>query len=176
MRTEPLKRVLAIDPFSRGVGFAVLEGPDSLIDWGLKCTGRADNGKAAHAVERLIDRFRPDILALEDWDAAGSRRCERVEKLLIRIAAVEAKRVCVQLISRRQICAIGPMPRTGTKRGRTCFLAERFLELHPLLPPVRKPWMPEDDRMAVFDATSFAVAYFALRRNRNLSSGTPPVE
>jgi len=77
---------LAIDPFSRGVGFAVLEGRDRLVDWGMRTTGSADNAKSAHVIGKLIDRFRPDILALEDWDSAGSRRCERVQSLLDRIA------------------------------------------------------------------------------------------
>ena len=164
MRKETAKRVLAIDPFSRGVGFAVLEGPERLIDWGLRTTGRADNAKALRVIDKLIDRFRPDVLALEDWESAGSRRCGRVQTLLDRIAATEGPRVLVRLITRRQIRAIGPMPQTSTKRGRACFLAERFLELQPFLPPIRKPWMPEDDRMAIFDAVSFAVACFPATR------------
>jgi hypothetical protein len=160
MRKETAKRILAIDPFSRGVGFAVLEGPACLIDWGLRTTGRADNAKAARVIDKLIDRFRPDVLALEDWDSAGSRRCGRVQKLLDRIAADEGTRVLVRLITRHEIRAIGPLPQTSTKRGRACVLAERFPELHPFLPPVRKPWMPEDDRMAIFDAVGFARACF----------------
>src|ERR1017187_9383905 len=115
MRKENAKRVLAVDPFSRGVGFAVLEGSECLIDWGLRTTGRADNAKAARVIDKLIDRFRPDVLALEDWDSAGSRRCGRVQKLLDRIAAAEGSRVLVRLIARRQIRAIGPLPQTGTK-------------------------------------------------------------
>jgi hypothetical protein len=158
MRKEASRRVLAVDPYSRGVGFAVLEGPERLIDWGLRTTGPADNAKAARVVDKLIDRFRPDILVLEDWDSAGSRRCERVEKLLDRIAAAEGTRVLVRLITRREIRAIGPLPQTSTKHGRARFLAERFPELQPFLPLLRKPWMPEDDRMAIFDALSFAVA------------------
>lgn len=158
MRKETSRRVLAVDPFSRGVGFAVLEGQEHLIDWGLRTTGRADNAKAARVIDKLIDRFRPDILAIEDWDSAGSRRCGRVQDLLHRIAADEGTRVLVRLITRRQIRAIGPLPQTGTKSGRACFLAERFPEVQPFLPQLRKPWMPEDDRMAIFDALSFAVA------------------
>lgn len=165
MRKETAKRVSAIDPFSRGVGFAVLEGPECLIDWGLRTTGRADNAKAARVIEKLIDRFRPDGLALEDWDSAGSRRCGRVQKLLDRIAAAEGRRVLVRLITRRQIRAIGSLPQTSTKHGRACLLAERFPELQPFLPPFRKLWMPEDDRMAVFDAVSFAVACFRTTRD-----------
>ena len=167
MRKETARRVLAIDPYSRGVGFAVLEGPECLIDWGIRTTGRADNAKAARVIDKLIDRFRPDVLALEDWDSAGSRRCGRVQKLLDRIAAAEGSRVLVRLIARRQIRAIGPLPQTGTKHGRACFLAERFPELQAFLPPFRKLWMPEDDRMAIFDAVSFAVACFPRKSDRS---------
>jgi hypothetical protein len=158
MRKETERRVLAIDPFSRGVGFAVLEGQDRLIDWGIRSTGRADNAKSARVIDKLIDRFRPDVLVLEDWDSAGSRRCDRVETLLKRIAAKEGKRVLVRLVTRRHIRAIGPLPLTSTKQRRASFLAERFPEVQPFLPPARKRWTPEDDRMAIFDALSFAVA------------------
>ena len=30
------KRIITIDPVTRGFGFAVLEGPEDLIDWGVK--------------------------------------------------------------------------------------------------------------------------------------------
>jgi hypothetical protein len=129
----------------------------------MKSTRKADNRKAVRLIESLIDRFRPDVLALEDWDSAGSRRCERVEKLLDRIAAGERQHLPVRLVSRRHLHALGPLSQVGTKFGRACFLAERFPELRPFLPPVRKAWMPEDDRMAIFDATGFAVACFQTK-------------
>jgi hypothetical protein len=157
------RRVLAIDPFSRGVGFAVFEGPDGLVDWGLKTTGRADSSKAVSAIEALIDRFRPDVLALENWESAGARRCDRIDLLLNHIASTERNRVRVRLISPREIRAIGPLPAVGTKYGRACFLTERFPELLAFLPPVRKPWMSEDERMSIFDAVAFAVACFPRR-------------
>jgi hypothetical protein len=165
MRKETARRVLAVDPFSRGVGFAVLEGAERLIDWGIRTTGRADNAKSTRVIDKLIDRFRPDVLVLEDWDSAGSRRCARVQTLLDRIATEKGKRVLVRLITRRHIRAIGPLPLTSTKYGRARFLADRFPELQPFLPPFRKLWMPEDDRMAIFDAVSFAVASFRTTRN-----------
>ena len=50
MRKETERRILAVDPISRGVGFAVLEGQDNLVDWGIPTTGRADNGKSARVI------------------------------------------------------------------------------------------------------------------------------
>jgi hypothetical protein len=110
-------------------------------------------------IDKLIDKYRPDVLVLENWNSTGARRCPRVEKLLKRIAAKEGKRVLVQLVIKAEILAIGRLPLTSTKYGRATFLAERFPELEPYVPPFRKPWMAEDDRMAIFDALSFAVAY-----------------
>ena len=37
-------------------------------------------------------------------------------------------------------------------------VAERFPELRPYLPPPRKPWMSEDERMNVFDAVGLGLA------------------
>jgi len=160
MQRDTVTRVLAIDPFSRGIGFAVLEGPERLIDWGLKTTGRADNEKAIRATLALVARFQPDVLAVEDSGAVGSRRCGRVQTLLDRIVSTKARRLPVRRVSRGQLSAIGPLPQAGTKHGRACLLAERFPELQLSLPRFRKPWMSEDDRMAIFDAVGFAVACF----------------
>ena len=171
-----VKRVLAIDPYSRGVGFAVFEGPEGLIDWGLKTTGIADNTKAVRVIEALIDRFQPDVLALEDWESAGSRRCRRVDLLLNRIASGERDRLRVQLVSRKQIRAMGPLPDMSTKYGRALFLAERFPELLPFLPPVRKPWMTEDHRMSIFDAVAFAVACYPAKIIAPESSSHDPFD
>ncbi len=154
------KRILGLDPFSRGVGFAVLEGPDTLIDWGLRTTGEAANGKAVTAIELLVQRFQPHVLAVEDWNSPGSRRCRRVKKLLDRIATRAWKSVAVRLVSRGQVRRVGPLSRTETKYSRACFLAERFPELLTCLPRVRRAWMSESDSMSVFDALGLALASF----------------
>ena len=168
------KRILAIDPVSSGVGFAVLEGPDELIDWGIKHTKKADNERVARAIEALINQFRPDILAIEDWNSVGSRRCDRVQTLLDRIARVDPKRVRVCLISIKRVRAIVPPDQKNTKYTRARYIAERFPELAVFLPPVRKIWMREDIRMAIFDAVGFALACLPIRpreRKPNSSSG-----
>ena len=160
MSNQTFKTVLGIDPYSRGVGFAVLEGPESLVDWGLKSTGQADSAKALRIIEKLIHRFRPDVLAIEAWDAADSRRCKRIRRLLDRLATSgrESCQVCV--VSGQQLRTLGPLAEVNTKHGRARFLAERFPELQAFLPHFRKPWMSEEDRMAIFDALGFALASF----------------
>jgi hypothetical protein len=163
MSERIVKRVLGIDPFSRGVGFAVLEGPGYLIDWGLKSTDGADSAKAIRIIETLIGRFQPDVLAIEDWDETGSRRRDRVRKLLNRVASRGTKSMRVRLITTRQLRALGPRSQVNTKFGRACFLADQFPELRAFLPRFRKPWMSEEDRMSIFDALGFALACFPVQ-------------
>src|SRR6266511_1780791 len=43
-------RVLAIDPGGPRFGFAVLEGPDRLVDWGLR---KVKGGKTAHGTRPM---------------------------------------------------------------------------------------------------------------------------
>src|SRR5687768_11125324 len=74
------KRALAIDPTTRGMGFAILEGAESLVDWGVKHAEGDKNDGCLEHVSRLIKRFRPDIIVIED--VAGSRRGSRVNQLL----------------------------------------------------------------------------------------------
>ena len=76
---EAENRVLALDPTSRGLGFAVLEGAARLIDWGTKDAGRADSMLALRHVAALLDHYRPDAVVVEDVRDRGTRRCRRVK-------------------------------------------------------------------------------------------------
>jgi hypothetical protein len=57
-------RVLAIDPSTRGLGFAILEGPNQMIDWGVKQAEGDKNGECVRIVKELIDQYRPHVLVL----------------------------------------------------------------------------------------------------------------
>ena len=72
------KRVLAIDPTTKGFGFAVMEGPERLIDWGVKGVKRSEKKRSLKLVADLIDQYQPDVILVEDCLGKGSRRCQRV--------------------------------------------------------------------------------------------------
>src|SRR2546425_7905384 len=163
-------RVLAIDPSTKGIGFAVLEGPERLIDWGIKQaegdTDDAKNAECAKIVAELIDRSRPRILTLEDAAADDSRRCERVRNLLaaIRQLAREKRVKVLDFTPERVRSAFTP-----TKDVIAAAIAGRFPELQPRLPRPRTLTMSEQYEMPVFDAMAFAVAFFHLRSRKHLS-------
>jgi len=85
-------RVLAIDPSTRGFGFAVLEGPDRLSDWGVKETRTDKKVRALRWTAELIDYYRPNVVVVEDYAGKGSRRCKRVAELIDAIATLAPKK------------------------------------------------------------------------------------
>lgn len=160
MRYTPLKvrRVLAVDPMTKGFGFALLEGRSTLVDWG---TREARGDKASTCVRKvaeLLGRYRPDFLVLEDHRAPSSVRCVRVRQLLQRIQNEAAKqRIRVRLVSRVRVRATFERRGARTKEQVAQAIAGNFPEVAPYLPRPRKPWMTEDDRMSVFDALALTL-------------------
>ena len=74
-------RVLAIDPTTRGFGFAVLEGPDRLVDWGVKTVKQDKHAGCLVKVREIIALYQPTVLVIENAQGQGSRRCARVRQL-----------------------------------------------------------------------------------------------
>lgn len=163
-----MKRVLAIDPITRGFGFAVLEGPDRLVDGGVKGTNTHSgdrNGWCVRQLADLIELYQPELLVVEDSSANGARRSRRVSRLIemARDAALE-RGIKVRAIPRTKLGR--PLVRDGTvtKYNIALAIAGRFPELARRLPPIRKPWMSEDARMGIFDAVALALAFYARER------------
>lgn len=156
-----IHRVLAVDPTSRGFGFAVLEGPARLIDWGIKDTRRADTQAAHREVSALLDRYAPDALVVEDTSDDGSRRRARVRSLIEALRAEADRRgIAVVAISRRRVQAVFRSASASTKHAVAGVIAEHFPELFSRLPPRRKPWMSEDVRGSIFDAVAMGLVHY----------------
>jgi hypothetical protein len=80
--------VLAVFPSTSGFGYAVFEGPRSLIDWGVK--GARSPQKSLDSLQKirqLTASYRPDVVVLEDYDGPGSRRAKRIRNLINLMAA-----------------------------------------------------------------------------------------
>ena len=155
------ERVLGIDFISRGFGFAVLEGPRSLVDWGVVHAGRPrDAATVLRSIAVLLARYAPDTLAIEDI-AQNPRRSPALRALVPKVRRLTidnaTKYTVVSLDQVRR--ALGHLART-TKHETATDIARRFPELAPRLPPQRKPWTSEADAMAIFDATGLVLGVF----------------
>jgi len=154
-------RILAIAPSTRGFGFAVLEGQEKLVDWGVKSIKKDKNIGAIAKVEEMIAHYQPDTIVLEDHSAKHSRRSARIQALSKRIIAVaKSRNVTVALFSREQVRRAFFADGQGTKHALAEILAVRFpQELGSRVPPKRRPWMSKDSRIDIFDAVALALLH-----------------
>jgi Holliday junction resolvasome RuvABC endonuclease subunit len=176
---QEAKRVLAIDPTVRGFGFAVLEGPATLIDWGVRHANEDKNRRSLEKVSTLITRYQPEVLVVEQTTAKGCRRRLRARQLIEDLLALAStQHLRTRRVSRQRVERCFSKTDSATKRQIAVAIAQKFPELEPHLPPVRKCFMSEDDRMSIFDAVAFGYAsYESLRREHRalflLSLETP---
>jgi hypothetical protein len=153
-------RSLSVALSSRGLGYAVMEGQNVFIAHGHKIVEGGDkNVKSFAWVEQLIERYQPNIMALQDVAAKGSRRAPRIKSLHRQIVKLAGKqKIQVKLISGKQVRSLLLGNPKGTKQEMAERLAKQFPdELAACLPPKRKPWKSEDSRMDIFDAVALAV-------------------
>ena len=154
-------RILAIAPVTRGFGFAVLEGRDTLINWGVKTVTGNKNAKSLEKVEELIAHYQPGVLVLEDASAKGSLRHPRIRRLVPQIIKMaKTGKVNVTLFSREQVMKLLVPDGQGTKHDLAEIVAAQFPEqLGSKLPPKRKAWMREHYQMGIFDAVALTLVF-----------------
>jgi Holliday junction resolvasome RuvABC endonuclease subunit len=132
-------RVLTIDPSTRGFGFAVLEGPDRLIDWGVKETKIDKKRRSLKLIEDLIDRYQPNAIVLEDYAGKGSRRCSRIQGLIDEISKLALNNnVKVRRFSRTNLKRAFSESGARNKYEMAIAIAKRFPRICPAPPALQK--------------------------------------
>lgn len=155
------RRVLALDLRPRSVGFVVFEGPDQLLDSGVKAfrdvAGR--NVAASKKCASLLAEFQPSIVLLKSSIWKSLRRKPHREGVLDTIQREAGGRAAVRLISPQRIRQMFP-GQLGNKDDLAAQVAARFPDLAWKLAPRRKVWQREHYRMSIFDAAALALAYY----------------
>lgn len=155
------KRILAIDPANKGFGFAVMEGKNSLIDWGVKEVKDNSSERCLIKTKGLIEQYLPESIIVEDYAGKDSRRCPRVQELIREIRKVASEnKIKVFSFSRAAIKEAFSSCNALTKHEIAKAIAEELPELELRLPSFRKPWMSEDYRMSIFDAVALALTFY----------------
>ena len=153
--------VLAIYLTRRGVAFVLFQGPHSPVDWGHACReSAAKNGHCLKKVRVLLSR-QPDVLVLQDTSWTGTRRSRRVRRLneaIFEIAEEHPFPVCT--FSRQHVGAAFSHLASPTRYAIAQDIAKNIPIFEHHLPPPRKRWLPEDERMGIFDAAALALTYF----------------
>jgi hypothetical protein len=159
------KRVLALDVHPRSFGFVVFEGPNQILNWGIRSFRRGVNVAKSPAGEkflRVLDKFTPSAVVIREREMA--RKAKKTKILATIERQARNRKIPVKFISRGEVnrAFIGF---ESNKYEVASVLARQFPALASRLPPKRKIWQSEDYRMGIFDAAAVGVSYFT-QRNR----------
>ena len=155
--------MLAVYPTVRGYSFVLFEGPESPFDWGTKDVREVPkNPHIVECVARLIDRYRPVVLVMEDYEDRRCRRALRIKKLGRSLVALAlASDVDVKLYGRDAIRGCFAATGAQTKFEIAQVVVTHIPAFKHRLPPLRKIWMSEDPRQSLFDAAALGLTYYS---------------
>ena len=153
-------RILAIDLHPQRYGYAVLETPLELLDWGVKRRYRKQNRPGRYSLcgrlGSLLKMWSPSLVAIKEPPKPHTARIRNLLAGLI--AEVGPYRIPVR-------CVPDEAPRRAfsdsdrlTKHAMASSLLKHFPFLASALPPKRKIWESENYRMSIFVAAALALA------------------
>lgn len=152
--------LLGVYPLRRGFAYTLFEG-ETPIDWGIKeRRGARRSSDLLTMVRETLERFRPDVLVLQDGRTVCSRRPVRVRRLHAGMAVVaEGLSVPVVRISREEVRKSFARYGAFSKQEIAETIVKHVPGLSVKLPPRRRPWMTEDARLGLFEAAAMILVH-----------------
>jgi hypothetical protein len=167
MTTTQPNRILAVEIRAARLGYAVLETPSQLRDFGGAWFPLPAASRFRFA--RLLRLYRPSVLVLP---GAGSRypRNMRVRKIVARIAHDEARKMGIQTyrVSEKAFRAFFSQYPRRDKYDLATIVVGEFPETAWRLPKRPKFYDTEPSQILYFDSIALGMAYlgFAEKTNR----------
>jgi hypothetical protein len=158
------KRLLALEIRSSKLGFAILEEPERLLDWGVRSFGEQEGSLKSTALDRietLLHFHSPFAVVMRDRKYHGLAQVSRIRLIASEMSAV-AKRNSAKfyVVSPAEVQKFFAPEGQTTKHDIATNLAKQFEELSWKLPHRRKAYQSESPAMIVFDALATGVAFF----------------
>ncbi|HEV7766391.1 MAG TPA: hypothetical protein VGQ76_15410 [Thermoanaerobaculia bacterium] len=152
------RSIIAIDPNPRGLAFVFFEN-GMLLDWG---TRRGDGDECA-LLQRLLERYKADVLVLEDPEVPRAERRPRVRQLL-GLLAQTARHQGVRVVAVSRFAVRREWAERGLTRKHAVAesIGAMFPEIEPLVPRKRKVFRSEEARTEIFDAASLVLHAFGV--------------
>lgn len=148
-------RVLGIASTTRGLAFAVTEGPRRLVDTGLRRIP-ARRTAALKAIDLVLQKARPLFVAFERETSQKKRNRGRMFSKAV-ADACETGGIMLLSIGRAETNALSEIA-NPTKWDVAEALVKHFPEIAGRLPRRRRAWQSEDERIGIFLALAAAVA------------------
>jgi Holliday junction resolvasome RuvABC endonuclease subunit len=153
--------LLALYPSSVGMGYACLQIPDQLLDFGIATIKPMLNGKLLSRAERFMEYYKPKVILLKEKHS--SKNSKRNDNLIDALASLSyEKNIQVYRYTREQIKDVFEIFGARSKYE----MAQRIIKMLPDLehrsPKMKKWYEKEDYNMVLFDAVSLAVTHTYL--------------
>jgi len=155
-------RVLAIELRARRFGYAVLSGPNRLLDWGAKKCPKEPPPVAQSMIKKilpLVSLFAPTTVVLKNM--GGARRNEMKPVVMAIQRELLKRSIEVILLKRSDVRQAFRPVGCRNKYAIASNIAVMFPELKWTVPKKRKAWQPEPHHAACFDAVSLALAHWS---------------
>lgn len=154
-------RIIALDLRPRRIGFAVMEGPRRLLDYGTVLSQLQGEGQAGEAIVSVFRLTLPSVIVAkqERWDTLTTRPKGTLFADRIRSYVVESNAELLLLDGRLLKKAFRDMG-CQSKAEIVDFAARMFPELLWKAPPKRKAWQPEHSRQTLFDAVALGMIFW----------------
>ena len=157
MKAIAPERVIAIDLHPLSFGYAMFEGPDELLDWGIKSFRHGVNAvKVPPNVKLalLLNQHESDIVVIKEPRTARLKKMVRTTINLARSRKIPVRRISSASVRKA-------FPDEGHNKYQIASaIAKRYPELSPRLGLRRKLWQAEKYSMSIFDAAALGIAYF----------------
>lgn len=154
--------VLSVYLNHRGFTFVLFEGPESPFDWGARGSRQRTGTEIVAEVKKMIDRYRPEVLVIEDTSVKGSRRTPRIRRMyrkLMHLAQVEYVDLC--RFSRAEVRGTFVAVGASTKYEIAKAIAAQVPAFAHRVPRPRKAWEGPDRREHLFDAAALGLTFYA---------------
>jgi hypothetical protein len=157
------ERIMAIDLRRSRFGYAVLDGPNALLEWGsgeIWPDGKQRGDLKNARLPSVLRVSSPATVVVRKSQYRGSLNSPLKDRLLRQIKRdTDGFSIPVVMISQDQIRKAFHLPKRASKYRIASVVADKFPELHIKLPAERKAWEPELHRMIIFDTIAAGLAY-----------------
>jgi hypothetical protein len=158
---NPNPVLLALYPNSIGIGYACLQLPDYLFDFGITTAKPVKNRKLLANAEKFMDYYKPKIILLKE--TATSKRSHRNNQLIEAITTLAGEKgLQVFRYTKGQVTEVFEVFGARTKFE----IVEKIISMLPELgiraPKPRRWYEKEDYNMTLFNAVSLAVTHTHL--------------
>lgn len=151
---------LALYPYYKGFGFAVMENHTKPLEYGvIRQKHRFQLQSAVTRIDKLMDFYRPVLILVQDYKFKDTNAAKLISKI---VQIAEVKNIKLYQYSRQQIRDVFEVFGATSKYRIAAKIVEAIPELAPRMPRIRKMWENEDYNMPIFNAISLALTHSYL--------------